>query len=114
MGFLDEAIATYKKAIRLMPDQPATRKWIANHSKIFKIKVRLLYPDRPLACSNIGLPLYRKKFLDQAIAAYKDAIRLIPDDARVHNNLGCTLKDKGLVEEAIAAFQEAIRLKPDY
>jgi serine/threonine-protein kinase len=52
--------------------------------------------------------------VDEAIAAFREAIRLKHDDARVHNNLGVALHDRGQVDEAIAAFREAIRLKNDY
>jgi len=51
--------------------------------------------------------------LDEAIAAFKDAIRVKPEYAEAHNNLGIALAEKGLVDESIAAFKETIRLKPD-
>jgi tetratricopeptide (TPR) repeat protein len=51
--------------------------------------------------------------VDEAIAAYREAIRLRPDDARAHTNLGNALRDQGKVDEAIAAYREAIRLQPD-
>ncbi len=48
-----------------------------------------------------------------AIAEYKEAIRLKPDDALAHNNLGIALAQQGQYAAAIAEFKEAIRLKPD-
>ena len=51
--------------------------------------------------------------LDEAIAGYREAIRLEPDYAEAHYNLGIALQDKGQLDEAIAAYREAIRLKPD-
>ena len=50
---------------------------------------------------------------DEAIAEYREAIRLKPDFAEAHNNLGNALQAKGKLDEAIAEYREAIRLKPD-
>ena len=52
--------------------------------------------------------------LEEAIAAYRTAIRLKPDYAEAHYNLGIALHDQGKLEEAIAEYRTAIRLKPDY
>ena len=51
--------------------------------------------------------------LDEAIAEYREAMRLKPDYPEAHNNLGVTLKDQGKLDEAIAEYREALRLKPD-
>jgi tetratricopeptide (TPR) repeat protein len=51
--------------------------------------------------------------LAEAIAEYREAIRLKPDLAAAHNNLGYTLHVQGKLAEAIAEYREAIRLKPD-
>jgi superkiller protein 3 len=64
---------------------------------------------------NLGLALTKQGKLDEAIAAYKEAIRLQPDEALGYVNLGALLCDlKHDYAGAIAAFQEAIRLKPDF
>ena len=52
--------------------------------------------------------------LEEAIAAFREAIRLKPDFTIVHNALGNGLLNQGKHEEAIAAFREAIRLSPDF
>jgi tetratricopeptide (TPR) repeat protein len=51
--------------------------------------------------------------LDEAIAEYREAIRLKKDYAEAHNNLGIALYAKGALDEAIAEYREAIRLKKD-
>ena len=62
----------------------------------------------------MGYALLSQGKLDEAIAEYRQAIRLKPDDAEAHNNLGTILCDrKHDYEGAIAEFREAIRLKPD-
>jgi len=50
----------------------------------------------------------------EALQAYKQAIRLKPDLAVVHNNLGNAYDKLGLYQEALQAFKQAIRLEPDY
>jgi len=52
---------------------------------------------------------------EEAIAAYKEAIRLDPDDAESHYRLGWTYQRLGRSGvEQMALFREAIRLNPDY
>jgi predicted O-linked N-acetylglucosamine transferase (SPINDLY family) len=52
--------------------------------------------------------------LDEAIAAYRQAIALNPRFAEACCNLGSTLGDKGHFDEAIAACRQAIALKPGF
>ena len=64
--------------------------------------------------SNLGNALRRQGKLDEAIAEYREAIRLQPDDHIGHYNLGDILRSQGKLDEAIAEYREAIRLQPDY
>ncbi len=66
----------------------------------------------PAAHYNLGLALKQQGNLDDAIAAYREAIRLAPSD-NAFNNLGNALSDQGKFDEAIAAYKEALRLQPD-
>jgi superkiller protein 3 len=52
--------------------------------------------------------LKRKGALDEAIAAYREVLRLKPDLGVVHDNLGFALRDQGKLDEAIACFHKAI------
>jgi serine/threonine protein kinase/WD40 repeat protein/Flp pilus assembly protein TadD len=52
--------------------------------------------------------------LEEAGAAYREAIRLKPDYALAHQCLGVALKAQGKLDDAITEYREAIRLKPDY
>ena len=51
---------------------------------------------------------------EQAVQAYREAIRLKPDDASAWNSLGNALDELGQYQEAVQAYREAVRLKPDY
>ena len=52
--------------------------------------------------------------IQEAIASYREALRLEPEYAEAHNNLGRALKDVGRNEDALAHANRALRLKPDY
>jgi tetratricopeptide (TPR) repeat protein len=52
--------------------------------------------------------------LDEAIAAFRQAIRIKKDDGLAHYNLGLVLARTGRTDEAIAAYREAVRLQKDY
>jgi Flp pilus assembly protein TadD len=51
--------------------------------------------------------------LEQAIAEYREAIRLKFDGAEVHHWLGAALAGQNKLEQAIAEYREATRRKPD-
>jgi tetratricopeptide (TPR) repeat protein len=73
-----------------------------------------LRPQSPGAHSNLGFALYKKGRLDEAIAEWREAIRLGPDYAMAHNNLGVALMDMGKVDEAIVCYDRALALNPKY
>lgn len=51
--------------------------------------------------------------LDEAVAEFRESIRLNSDFAQAHYELGTILEDQGKSEEADAEYAEAKRLKPD-
>jgi tetratricopeptide (TPR) repeat protein len=74
-----------------------------------------LRPQSPGAHLSLGNDLsFEEGRLDEAVAEYREAIRLKKDFAAAHNNLAIALRRKGRPDEAIAAYREAIRLKKDY
>ncbi|MBV8127044.1 MAG: tetratricopeptide repeat protein, partial [Planctomycetaceae bacterium] len=50
----------------------------------------------------------------EAIALYREAVRLAPDNTSARMKLGLLLKDLGRWEDALAEFREIARLRPDY
>jgi serine/threonine protein kinase/Flp pilus assembly protein TadD len=62
----------------------------------------------------VGLSLYNKGELDEAIPAFRDSVKLNPNYAPAHHNLGVALIEKGESDEAIAAFRDALNLNPEY
>ncbi len=72
-------------------------------------------PARPrLVPHNLGYALSAQGKLDEAVAEYREAIRLQPDLALAHSNLGNALAGQGKVDEAVAEYRTAIRLQPDF
>jgi tetratricopeptide (TPR) repeat protein len=61
---------------------------------------------------NFGDALRRKGRLEEAAAAYRDALRAQPASAQAGNNLGLTLVALGRSREAMAEFERAIAADP--
>jgi tetratricopeptide (TPR) repeat protein len=122
-GKLDEAIASYNKALSLKPDnaeaynnmgaalkdQGKLEEAIASYNKALSLK-----PDNAEAYNNMGNALKDQSKLDEAIASYNKALSLKPDYAEAYNNMGNALQEQGKLDEAIAAYNKALSLKPDY
>ena len=72
-------------------------------------------PESWMAHNNLGLLLGETGARAEAIAHFRDALRLKPDCADAHNNLGNALaKIPGRTSDAIAEFERALRLQPDF
>jgi general secretion pathway protein A len=66
-----------------------------------------------VASYNRALALYREGLLDEAVEAYREALRINPGNASAHYNLGLALYHKGLLDEAIQAYRQALRINPE-
>ena len=86
---MDEAIASYGKAL-------------------------LAKPDYAEAHSNLGTALKDQDRLDEAIASIGKALQIKPEFAEAHNNLGIALKNQGRLEGAVASYGKALQLRPDF
>jgi hypothetical protein len=62
---------------------------------------------------NQGKTLLGQQRLDDAVLAFREAIRLNRDDARPYILLGEILEEQRKFDEAAAAYREAIRLGPE-
>jgi protein O-mannosyl-transferase len=66
-----------------------------------------------MAYNNLGIALFEKGEVDEAIPQYEKSLQLHADYAQAHYNLGNALLRKGDVDEAIAQCQEALALQPN-
>jgi tetratricopeptide (TPR) repeat protein len=64
--------------------------------------------------ADLAAELTGKREYNAAIAEWKKALALTPDDARSHNNFGYTLAQAGRLPEAVAQYQRALELQPEY
>ena len=122
-GQVDEAIIHFRKALEIKPDlrggplQPGPglgRPWTCRRG-------HRPFPEGPgdQARPRGGprqsrLALASRGQVDEAIAHYRKALEIKPDDVRAHNNLGVALAGRGAVDEAIAHFRKALEIEPDF
>jgi tetratricopeptide (TPR) repeat protein len=89
LGWFDEAIAHYQRALNIRPDFAA-------------------------AHNNLAGALFGCGRIDEAIAEYRMALKIRPDYAGARENLGNVLAGSGRFDEAIVEFQKALEIKPDF
>ena len=66
-----------------------------------------------IAHYNMGDILDKRERPDEAMAEYRKALEIDPNDASSHTNLAIDLAGKGRSDEAIAHFREALKITPD-
>ena len=71
-------------------------------------------PGNPLRHDAVASLFLDGGRLDEAIAEFRQSLRLNPASAPTQYNLGFALSARGRRDEAITAFQEALRIDPDY
>jgi len=71
-------------------------------------------PQNPLRHDAVAALYLDSGRFDEAIAEFRQSLRLNPDSAPTHYNLGFALSARGRRDEAISAFQDALRIDPDY
>lgn len=121
-GNFDKALAYYKEAISLDPNNLAAYNQLG-----LCYLVKKAYPDAELAfraslkldpsyfpsLNNLGTSLYYQKKYDQAIFYYEQALGASEGkDADVELNLANALRDNGDYIAAIEHYRQAIRLDP--
>ena len=115
---LGQLAGSGKDPVRSDPDYIAARAADAagDHVEMLKRTQALVqrYPDNAEAQHALGVSYGRLKFLDDAVAALRQAIKLKPDYAEAWDDLGAAYYKAGVTDDAIAAFRQAIKLKPDY
>jgi serine/threonine-protein kinase len=75
--------------------------------------VLALRSRNPALHAAVGNLLEKTGRLDEAVAAYRESIRLEPEWDPAYIDLGKALEKKGQLDQAVTAYREALRLKPD-
>ena len=68
-------------------------------------------PESWMAHTNLGLALFQKGQIDDAIAHYRSALQMQPDWWDAEYNLGAALLAKGQVDEAIPHCEKAVAMR---
>jgi tetratricopeptide (TPR) repeat protein len=122
LGRLDDAIASYDKAIEFKPSDPIA--WsnrgvslhrlgrfdeaIASYNKAIEFK-----PEYHQAWYNRGVALHRLGRYKEAFASLDKSVKFSPEYQHAWYSRGVTLHVLGRYEEAIASYDKAIKFKPD-
>ena len=95
---------------------PEKIKPVATENSAKKIKTDLVTENIKNAEAHYdrGINLGTSGKHQEAIEAFKQAIRINPDYAEIHYNLGVAHGKSGMYKEAIEAYKQAIRINPDY
>jgi tetratricopeptide (TPR) repeat protein len=132
-GQLDEAIASFERALLLRPDSAEIAEnlryvravadnnrgnALAAEGKLDEAvacyrRVLALRPDYTEAHNNLGTVLAEQSKWGAAISCYRRALELTPAMGEAHMNLGVALSNQGAFDEAVACHHRAIELKPD-
>ena len=89
-GEIDEAIACFRTALDLFPDDP---------------RMTTLY-------CNLGLALSVKGLTDEAIEQYHTALAMDPRNVLAHMNMAEALASQGKIDEAITWCNDALAIEP--
>lgn len=120
-GRRDEAVAQFRRALAMAPQEPMSYRNLANalvgqgagdEALSLLRKAVSVAPGNAEAHYDLaGLLLERQQF-DEAIATLRVTLTLRPNWAEVHNNLGIALGSQGKLDEAVASFRTALALDP--
>ena len=86
------------------------------HSEDLAAYTKLLQgdPANPLRHDAVASLYLDAGQMEDAIAHYRQSLRLNDESAPTHYNLGFALSARGRRDEAIVQFREALRIDPDY
>ena len=118
-GQFENAIESYKDAIRLAPRQILAWNNLGNmclkagrndQAMIAYQKAIEHNPQDPVAWNGLGNVFGKAQYFDDAIHAYKKAIEFSPSLPHPWNGLGNVLEACGQIDKAIQAFQMSLKL----
>jgi tetratricopeptide (TPR) repeat protein len=121
LGKLDQASATYRRAIEIDPNYSMAYFNLGTvlerqgrpDEAIAEYRMAIaLDPKLAMAHNNLGIALRDQRKQDEAIAEYRMAIAHDPKLAVAHSNLGSALRDQRKLDEAIAEYRKALALDP--
>jgi len=121
-GKMEDAKQAFAVAIAHAPRNPEFHKEIgeaylaAGHDDQAAIAFRssLGVEEDPNVYNRLGIALRRQKHFKEAIAEYKKALLLSPNDEVLHYNMGRAFQEDGQLDSAITAYRKALKIDPDF
>ena len=121
-GKAAEAIAEFRIAVQLEPESAASRRNLADalasarryDEAIDEFGRAARIDPTGSAHYDLGNLFLELDRTEEAIAAFRAALKLAPRSVEAHNNLGIALGIQGRLDEAIDHFQQALAIKPDF
>ena len=120
---LDEAVASYDRALALKPDfvevlnnRGGALQVLGRFAEALESydRVLTLQPDLAEAYYNRGLTLQQLSRFAEALESYDRALAVKPDYAAVHYDRGNTLLTLERSAEAVESYDRALMLRPDH
>ncbi len=120
-GRLAEAEVCYRRVLAAQPDHAdalhllgvAAHQSGRHDQAVELIGQAIKRAQDPIYFSNLGIALKHLGRTGDAIAAYREAIRIRPDYADAFYNYGNALKELKRLDEALASYDTALALRPD-
>ena len=113
---LDTYLALVDSAYRASPLEVARARSLAEqHGRMVAGSAYLgaLVPESADVHNILGIALAGRGRMDEAIAEFREALRLDPGSAQTHWHLGAALAYRGARDEAVEHLRESVRLDPD-
>ena len=111
---LDLYLALLNRAYAATPEEGVRIRNAAEQGRVFAGSAYLgaVVPDTADVHNDLGIAYASKGQIDQAIAEFREALRLDPDSARTHWHLGAALADRGALDEAADHLRRSVELDP--
>ena len=71
-------------------------------------------PKKARPQTNLGVALYQRGKISEAMNRYSEALRIDPNYKNTHYNLANTFEKQGKFEEARINYEAALRTRPDF
>lgn len=121
MRMHDQARASYRQALALDPECPSAHLNLGaslareGQFETAESHYRQALAGRPTAEAHngLGFALDRLGRTDEAIAEFKTAIEMDPQDVSAYNNLAGTLARLGKLDEAVTYYRRSIATRPN-
>ncbi len=119
----EESLAAYRQAVEFAPDSPQTQCGLAKcYEKLKRLDEAERHYQLAIAAGDkladphdaLARLLSERNEDAEAIAHYREACRLAPEDSLFPTNFGTFYARRGRHDLAIAQFSEALRRQPNY